>query len=120
MVRCLAGITSTASCKVYFKKFNILTFLFLLVHEISILTFKNIGSFLRHGDIHYKNERSTENVYIPYVRTIKSADALNSLGSKIFNKLPIEIKNINNFTLSKKKLKRYLPVKGLYDVEEFL
>jgi hypothetical protein len=43
-----------------------------------------------------------------------------SMGTKIFNGLPNELKGVNNFNVFKKKLKSYLLCNIFYSLQEFL
>jgi hypothetical protein len=42
------------------------------------------------------------------------------MGSKIYNKLPDNMKEIDSYKVSKKKLKSFLLLHTFYSVEEFL
>jgi hypothetical protein len=42
-----------------------------------------------------------------------------SMGTKIFNGLPTELKSVNNFNVFKKKLKNYLLCNVFYSLQEF-
>jgi hypothetical protein len=41
------------------------------------------------------------------------------MGTKIFNDLPIELKNVDNFNVCKRKLKNYLLCSAFYSLQEF-
>lgn len=58
--------------------------------------------------IHNYNTRSRHHIEIPQARTSKKLNGLKCSASKLYNKLPEEIKNCDNIRIFRKKLKIYL------------
>jgi hypothetical protein len=59
-------------------------------------------------EIHNYNTRSRNNINIPAARTSKKANSLKCSAAKIFNSLPIDIKNSVSINIFKRKLKNHL------------
>jgi hypothetical protein len=59
------------------------------------------------------------NLYVQFCNTEGSKRGVISMGTKIFNALPIELKNERNFNVFKRKLKNYLLCNVFYSLKEF-
>lgn len=115
-IRAIVNIPSYESCKPYFKQFKILTFPALYIYEIMIFIKTNPDMF---------NNYLKCNRHITKLSSITSKTALLrksvfSMASKIHNKIPSTIRNIQNMTEFKNELKNFLIDKCYYSVQDFL
>jgi hypothetical protein len=62
----------------------------------------------QYSDVHDYNTIHKQNLYIQFCNTEHSTRGVINLGTKIFNGLPIELKNEMNLKVFKRKLKGYL------------
>lgn len=75
---------------------------------------------LKNTDNHQYNTRSSrKNVFIPAGRLKLSDKAPSRAGKRFFNSLPEDIKNISDFNIFKRKLRKHLLEMGLYKIEDF-
>jgi hypothetical protein len=79
---------------------------------------KNIYT-TQYSDVHGYNNILKHNLYTQFCNTECSKRGVNSMGTKIFNGLPTELKNQMNFNVFKRKLKNYLPCNVFYSLQGF-
>nr|CAH7733311.1 unnamed protein product [Callosobruchus chinensis] len=118
-LRSMAGISRRETCRMLFRKYSILTVPALMILEMCLHVFKNRDQFCNVCDVHTKNTRQRENVYVPYKRYVVGYNSPDSLGLRFFNKLPFSIRNSSNKNLFKSCLKKLLVEHCIYDVNEF-
>ena len=70
----------------------------------------NVHLFTKNMEIHSHNTRSANNLHVPTANITKYKKGTHYMGSKIFNHLPIRIKNLVNEKKGflKKTLQRFL------------
>lgn len=88
VIRAMAGVPSTRSCKPYFKMYKVLTVPSLLIFELCMFVFCNKSSFTLVGDVHAVNTRQKEKYYIPSSKLSVVSNSPKILGLKIYNNLP--------------------------------
>jgi hypothetical protein len=72
-------------------------------------------------DSHTIDTRQRQNLYLPQANLTIYQKGVHYAGIKIFNKLPIEIKNTsNNFKKFKVALRHFLNTHSFYTVDEYL
>lgn len=119
IIRCIAGVASTFSCRNLFKKYSILTLYDLFVFEVAVYAFRNKNKFSRNDAIHQHDTRIKENLHVPYCRLNVTKKSPNYLGPRIFNMLPANITTSKTLSQFKGLLKSYLLTKSLYSLDEF-
>lgn len=119
IIRCIGGVSHRTSCRDLFKKFKILTLVSILIFELSTYIFKNYEELIRNSDIHDINTRSKDALRIPFARLKVSQKSPNTLGLKIFNKLPQHIKSHKVTHKFKKHLKQFLIEQTFYKLDDF-
>jgi exonuclease III len=120
IIRVMAGLSKSASCRESFKKLHILTFQSQFILSLSLFVVKNKNYFTINREIHDINTRYCNNFYLPTTNLSKVQKGVLFSGSRIFNHLPSNIKSasadINRF---KCLLKRYLIDRAFYTMNEF-
>lgn len=119
ILRSIAGVSSTHTCKGIFKHFKILTLYSLYIFEICLFVFNNKNKFLTNSNYHQINTRQKNNLHLPFSRLNITFKAPSRIGARIFNRLPNDIKSINKENIFKKKLKLFLVDKCLYNSLEY-
>lgn len=119
VLRCLAGVSNTTSCRELFKKFKILTLTSVFILELAVYIYNNKNSYCKNTDIHHCNTRNKNNFRIPFFRLDIGKSSPNCIGLKIFNVLPKEVKLCKSVTHFKRKLKSILLEHSLYTLGEF-
>lgn len=115
----MTGILNTDSCKNIFKKYKILSLPSLFIYELCLYIFKNKDRFLYNKNVHAINTRQKHDFHIPFQRLNVTFNSPNSLGLKVYNKLPLDIKESSTFFEFKKRLKTYLADKCFYRLDEY-
>jgi len=70
-------------------------------------------------EIHEHNTRSKNDLYQQYCNTSNYQKSVLNMGTKLFNKLPSQIKHLDNYNKFKKELKNFLLVNSFYTIAEF-
>jgi hypothetical protein len=119
-IRLIANISSTSSCKPYFKKLKILTLPCIYIVEILAHTKGSLSKFKTNSMSHSRDTRSKADLFITSHNTklFEQSIACNSV--LIYNKLPSEIKSIQAIRKFKKLLTSFLLEKSFYSVEEYV
>lgn len=120
VLRAIAGVPQTFSCRGLFKQYGVLTFYGHFIMELCVFVFLNRNDFARCGDYHNYNTRHKDDYTVVYNRLNVCGNAPCNMGPKLYNKLPDSIKNVNGVHNFKKDLKKYLIDKCIYSVNEFL
>jgi hypothetical protein len=100
--------TNRVSCRNLFRELKILTDKSLYIFEIICFMKKNKIYTTQYSDVHDYNTIHKQNLYIQFCNTECSKGGVINVGTKIFNGLPIELKNEMNLNVFKGKLKGYL------------
>lgn len=120
LVRIIANIVTTDSCKPYFQKFKILTLPSLYILESCKFVRKNPELYTKKQDVLGKPSRYNNNLVIPLSRIKLCSSGTLPMSIKIYNKLPNYMKEEKNYRVFIKKLKNMLNQKCYYTVNEYL
>jgi hypothetical protein len=77
------------------------------------------GNLQQNFAIHGHNTTNKFDLHIHYCSTVLCQRSEINMGIKLFNKLPIQIKQLNNYKGFKKEVKSFLLHNSLYAIEEF-
>lgn len=107
---------SMAHCRLVFRELGILTFFDLQVMESDIFFKQYLGLCAESHNLHYHDTSFKDKRKPPY-QNIKCSryDIV-----RIYNKLPLEIRNETEINLLKKHLKTLRKNSNLYSIEEIL
>lgn len=120
LIRCIAGVSRTESCRGLFRKFKILPLPCLYIYEVCVFVFCNKTKFMTNSQVHNFNTRRGNDLRIPYCRNniLFRSPIVN--GQRLFNRLPSALKSSNSLAIFKKSVKNFLLEGMFYSVEEFL
>jgi len=120
VIRLMAGVNSRTSCRQLFKKLNILTLSSLYILEVTCFIRKHCQSLELNLNVHCHNTRRKTDIHKKSCRTNVYKTSVINMGTKIYNKLPDYMKEIDNYKSFRNKLKSFLFQHTFYSVEEFL
>jgi Reverse transcriptase (RNA-dependent DNA polymerase) len=118
ILRIIAGVPTTYSCRDIFAKFNILTLHSLYVYELCIYIYHNRNKFVLNRDFHGINTRQKDG-YVPFSKYKISCDSPNILGLKVYNHLPLNIREVTISAKFSNLLKKFLMNKSCYSLDEY-
>ena len=120
-IRAMLGYGNRVSCRNIFKELNILPFASQYIFSLLIFVLQNKHLFSSNIDSHAINTRHRQDLYLPQANLTSFQKGVYYAGIKMFNKLPIEIKNSShNFKKFKVELRYFLNTHTFYTVEEYL
>lgn len=119
-LRTMLRLKQTVSCKEYFIKLGILTLPSLYILVLLTHLIKNLNEF--ETDDERKNRVDTRRKDLPSIiqaklNVVKHSSRVQSVN--LFNKLPAELKNIQNVNMFKNKLRAMLLNKAYYSIDEY-
>jgi hypothetical protein len=121
-IRILANINDRESCRPYFKNMKILTVTSLYIFELCKLVKNQKHFFERTRDNCPRNQNLRKRNKL--VTTFTNLKIVNSgpyhMAVKVYNHIPLVLKNIEKQSLFSNKLKQLLVENPFYNVEEFL
>jgi hypothetical protein len=117
-IRVITGSHFKAHCKPLFIEHKIMTVINIYIYHALIFTKNRLPNYQIRRDIHNYNTRSNKQINIPFHRLTKSKNSYEVIGQKLFNKLPLHIKDVPS-NLFKKKLSYWLINNPFYSVNEF-
>lgn len=120
IIRCMAGISSRESCRPFFKQFSILPLPSVYILEVLCHFFSDRHNHFRGSDFHDYETRGKNDYSIRCSRLNITKRAPSSMGIKLFNLLPSELKLQANGILFRKKLKSLLLQNCFYSVDEYM
>lgn len=120
VIRCIAGVSSTTSCREYFKRYKVLPLASVLIFELCKYIFKHQHNIPKSQDFHDYDTRHKHDLRSPNVLLNCGRNAPHILGLKLFNHLPTDIKDRHTYRNFRCQLKSFLVENALYSVQEFL
>lgn len=119
VVRLITGVPKYTSCRPIFKRLKILTITSLYIYETLCFLKKHNQNLKFRSEIHEYNTRSRNDLYQQYCNTCNYQKSVLNIGTKLFNKLPLQIKQLDDSNKFKKELKNFLLVNSFYTIAEF-
>jgi len=120
-IRVMTNSSNRTSYCGLFKELGILPLCSQYILSLALFVVKNKDDFILNSDIHPYNTRSNTNLHPSLARLTKYQKGANFSGIKVYNCLPIRIKqlsgDVNKFKLA---LKTFLLAGSFYSIEEFL
>jgi hypothetical protein len=116
----MVGVSSRNSCRQLFKELNILTLVSLYISEVICFVRKYRQSVELNSNVHTYNRRRKMDIHIQSYNTEIYKKSVIKMGTKLYNKLPGYIKEIDSYNAFKKELKSFLLLYTFYSVEEFV
>jgi len=108
------------SCRPIFKQLQILTLPSQYIYSLLVFVIKNGDLFLFNSEIHNLNTRFRDNLHLPSTNLTMAQKGVLYSGSRIFNYLPLQIKNLSgDLKTFKRKLKNFLIDRTFYSLDEF-
>ncbi|CAK1597777.1 unnamed protein product [Parnassius mnemosyne] len=114
-IRAIKNLHWTDSCKPHFKELQILTFPCLFIYETAVFVYRNLSLFEN-----LNNKRYPLRLKVQQSKSVKMRKSIFCLSIPIYNKIPNDIKKINNIQTFKKSLKTLLINKSYYSINEYL
>jgi hypothetical protein len=115
----MVGVSSRTSCRQLFKELNILTLVSLYVMEVTYYIRKHHQFVDLNSNIHAHNTCRKMDIHIQSYNTDLYKRNVINMETKLCNKLPGYMKEIDSYKTSKKELKSLL-LHSFYSVEEFV
>jgi hypothetical protein len=119
-IRLIANISSTTSCKPYFKKGKIMTLPCIYICEILLYIKMSLSKFKTNSIFHSHDTRTKSDLFITSHNTKLFEQSIAYNGVLVYSKLPSEIKSVKSIIKFKKVLRNFLLEKSFYSVEEFM
>jgi hypothetical protein len=108
------------SCRTFFNKLKILPLTAQYILSLLLFMANNRNLFITNSEIHDIQTRQGNNLHLPMTNLTICQHGVYYSSIKIFNKLPLEIKNIVGNPLKfKHALKKYLNKNSFYTLEEY-
>jgi hypothetical protein len=120
VVRIIMSAGRRDSCRVIFKKLNVLPLQSQYIFSLLMFVVKNKEFFKTNLEVHGLNTRANHDLHIPEANLSIFQKGVHYSGIKLFNHLPVTLKQLSNdipkFRVS---LKRFLLTNSFYSVEEY-
>jgi len=117
VIRLITGTHKCTSCRPIFRKFKILTLTSLYILEMLCFLKKYKGDMKHNSEIHGHNTRRKQD--LQQCNTTLYQKSVMNMGTKLYNKLPIQIKQLDTYKGFKKEVKKFLVHNAVYKIEEF-
>ena len=119
VIKLITGVHKCESCRPIFRKFKILTLASLYIFEMLCFLKKYQGKVKHNLEIHEHNTRKKHDLHTKHCNTVLYHRSVINMGIKLFNKLPIQIKQLDNFKSFKREVKTFLVHNSFYTIDEF-
>ena len=120
-IRSMVGASTRTSCSQLFKELNILTLASLYILEVTCFIRKYCQSLELNSYIHNYNTWRKMDIHIQSYKTDIYKKNVINMGTKVYNKFPGCVKEIDSYKAFKKELKLFLLLlHTFYSVEEFI
>lgn len=119
ILRCMAGVHPSTSCKPIFRKFNILTLPCLYISQLIMHIRANEHKFIKNNEVHTYNTRNNHLLHQPFSRLGVAQESPEYIGIKCYNSINL-FDSTDSLNACKNKLNSYLIANCFYSVNEFL
>jgi len=120
VIRSMVGVSARTSCRQLLKESNIITLVSLYIMEVICNVRKHHQFVDLNSNIHAHNTRRKMDIHIKSYNTDLYKRSVINMGTKLYNKLPGYIKEIDSYKTFKKELKSLLLLHSFYSMEEFV
>ena len=90
------------------------------IFEILCFLKKHQGNIKQNFEIHGHNTSKKYDLHIRHCSTVLYQKSVRNTGIKLYNKLPKQLKQIDDYKDFKKQVKNFLLHNAIYTIEEFL
>ena len=119
-IRVIANSRTRDSCWELFKSLRILPLASQYIFSLLMFVVKNRELFNLNSDIHYFATRYNNNFHLPSAQLTLFQRGVYYSGIKIFNHLPLSIKNLSrDIRQFKRALKGFIQLNSFYSLEEY-
>uniref|UniRef100_A0A1B6LAY2 Reverse transcriptase domain-containing protein n=1 Tax=Graphocephala atropunctata TaxID=36148 RepID=A0A1B6LAY2_9HEMI len=118
-IRVMANLSPQESCRQSFSNFKIMPLACIFILQNLVYVKKNINVYVSHDSIHDHNTRFRHNLVLPNVRLTKTYNSFSFQQIRLFNKLPIDIRELPP-GMFESKMSSWLKFKAFYSIEEFM
>lgn len=118
IIRIIAGVPPTYSCRELFKSLGILTLPGLYVFELCTHIYRVRSTLIVGEAVHHYRTRHRDQFRTPQTKYNISFTAPLSAGPRLYNKLPDYVKEANTINRFKVLLKQYLIQRSIYNVNQ--
>jgi len=118
-VRILANLGYQDDCRKCFIEYNIMTLPCIFIFQNLMYVKENQNDFICVDNIHHYDTRRAQDIVLPSSRLRKTIVSHKYLQIKCFNKLPLEVRNLNIKPFST-QLSSLLLNEAFYSLDEFL
>lgn len=119
ILRLIFFLNPLDTCRLIFKDNNILTTASVFIYESALFVKNNLEKFPLNNNIHNHNTRSSNDIHLKNIKLATSKKNAFHSCSDIYNHLPRDIKQIENFNGFKKALHSFLCKNCFYSLKEF-
>lgn len=119
-VRTIAGVSKYTTCRNIFKELNLLTVPCIYILEVLLFVKQNVDKFVTNNKYHDYDTRKGADLCVPNHNLSIYENNPTYLGIKLFNKLPDNIKILNNIRKFKNSVKHFLITNCFYSINEYL
>jgi hypothetical protein len=102
VIQLITAVNKRESCRFIFRKFQILTLTSLYILEMVCFLKKYQGNVKHNSEIHGHNTRKKHDLHIQHCSTVLYQRSVINMGIKLFNKLPVQIKQLDDYKGFKK------------------
>lgn len=114
-VRAICKLQKTDSCKPYFSELKILTLPCLYIFELSVFVKSNMDLF-----INFRCRRNNNKLRLPRNQTALFNKSVLCMAIRVYNHLPISLKETSSPAVFKVRLKKLLLKKAYYSTQDYL
>jgi hypothetical protein len=120
-IRLITGQGNRTSCRQIFKQLEILPLKSQYIYSILLFVGKHKHFFTTNSDRHNIQTRQRDNLHVPSSSLTVFQNGVYYSGIKLFNKLPVELKQLVGFPKKFKiAVRRYLVSHCFYTLNEFV
>lgn len=120
LIRAAFRVARTYSCRDLFRQLGVLPLPSLYILETLAHVFKNYSKFTVVSNVHSHFTRGCTGLYVPYKRINLSMRAPDTVGLRLYNRLPEGLKGCATLHRFKGAVKAYLLHHCCYSVDEYL
>ena len=118
-IRTIMQVPKRTSCRQLFKDLGILPLPCMYLYETMVYIKTNLHTFSTNSEIHAYNTRIKENLSVTRCKTSLCTNNLYHMGTRMYNFLPHNLKEISALSIFKKALFRFLIDNSFYSINEY-
>lgn len=119
ILRTMVGVSNRHSCRQLFRGLDILPLPSMYIFQLILYVYESRERLSRRNELHTYNTRKGDEFSVPFRRLTLCMSDADTLGVRLYNRLPGELKRVASKNKFTRNVREYLTQMTCYSIQEF-